>query len=93
MSGITTHVLDQTTGGPAQGVVVVLERKTHRSGWERLAESSTDADGRVEDLLREDEAFLSGHYRVTFETGPYFLAREIESFYPQVTVVFTVKKV
>ena len=91
MSGITTHVLDQTSGTPAAGVAVVLERKTHTSGWQRMSEELTDADGRVKGLIPTSEVFLPGHYRMTFETGSYFLVRGIESFHPQVTVAFTVK--
>lgn len=91
MSGISTHVLDQTLGKPAGGVTVVLERKTHSAGWQRVGESFTDADGRARDLLPAGEVFLAGHYRLTFETGSYFLLRGLDSFYPQVTIAFTVK--
>lgn len=91
MSGITTHVLDLSLGKPAAGVGVVLERKTHSAGWQRMGESLTDPDGRVNALLRAGEVFLPGHYRLIFETGPYFLLRSAESFYPQVTIAFTVK--
>lgn len=91
MSGITTHILDQTIGKPAAGVSVVLERKTHSAGWQRLGESLTNTDGRVTALLPAGEAFLPGHYRLIFETGPYFLLRRLESFYPQITIAFTVK--
>ncbi len=91
MSGITTHILDQTIGRPAAGVAVVLERKSHSAGWQRLAEAMTDADGRVNEMLPRGEVFLPGHYRLIFETGPYFLLRQIETFYPQITLAFTVK--
>ena len=91
MSGITTHILDQTIGKPAPGVAVVLERKTHTAGWQPLGESLTDIDGRVNGLLPAGEVFLPGHYRIIFETGPYFLMRQLESFYPQITIAFTVK--
>jgi 5-hydroxyisourate hydrolase len=91
MSGITTHILDLTTGTPGAGIAVILERKTHSAGWQRLGESFTDIDGRVTALLPAGEVFLSGHYRLIFETGAYFLLRGIEPFYPHVIVAFTVK--
>lgn len=91
MSGITTHVLDVTLGRPAAGVAVVLERKTHSAGWQRLGESMTDTDGRATGLVPAGEAFLPGHYRLTFETGSYFLLRETEAFFPKVIIGFSVK--
>ena len=91
MSAITTHILDTTSGRPGAGIPVVLERKTHTSGWQSIAEGITDIDGRVNDLLSATEAFLPGHYRLIFDTGAYFAMKNLECFFPQVTVGFVVK--
>src|SRR5262245_61984197 len=91
MSAITTHVLDTSSGTPAAGVSVVLEHRTHTSGWQREAEGVTDSDGRIKDLLTAGHVFAPGHYRLTYDVGPYFLTREIESFFPQIVVSFVVK--
>jgi 5-hydroxyisourate hydrolase len=91
MSAITTHILDTTTGLPGAGIPVVLERKTHTSGWQAIAEGITDIDGRLKDLLSPTEAFLPGHYRLIFDTGAYFAMRSIECFFPLITVGFVVK--
>ena len=91
MSAITTHILDVSLGLPGVGIPVTLERKTHTAGWQTIAEGMTDTDGRVNDLLSIKEAFLPGHYRLVFETGPYFLLRNVECFFPQVTVSFVVR--
>ncbi len=91
MSAITTHILDTTTGRPGSGISVVLERKTHTSGWQPMAEGISDIDGRINDLLSTKEAFLPGHYRFIFEIGPYFLLQGIDCFFPQITVSFVVK--
>src|SRR5262245_39622448 len=91
MSAITTHILDTTTGLPGAGIPVVLERKTHASGWQSIAEGITDIDGRVKDLLSATEAFLPGHYRLTFDTGAYFAMRGTDGFFPLVTIGFVVK--
>ena|SRR5436190_17048626 len=91
MSAITTHILDTTSGKPGAGIPVVLERKTHTSGWQTVADGITDIDGRVNDLLPTTEAFLPGHYRLTFDTGGYFAMRTMECFFPLVTVGFAVK--
>jgi 5-hydroxyisourate hydrolase len=90
-SPITTHVLDVSTGRPAAGIAVVLERKTHTVGWQSIADGITNIDGRINDLIHSNEAFLPGHYRLIFETGPYFLVHDREGFFPQVTISFAVK--
>ncbi len=91
MSAITTHVLDTTLGRPGAGIPVMLERKTQSAGWEAIAEAMTDIDGRINDLLAAGEVFLPGDYRLVFETGPYFQTRQIECFFPQVTIGFVIK--
>jgi len=91
MSAITTHILDITSGLPGAGIAVVLERKTDMSGWQAIGEGVADADGRVGDLLSPEEAFLTGQYRLIFDTGAYFALRNAEDFFPQVTISFVVK--
>lgn len=91
MSGITTYILDTTSGRPGAGIPAVLERKTHSAGWQAIAEGITDVDGRINDLLEPKDVFLPGHYRLIFEIGPYFLLKSIECFFPQITISFAVK--
>ena len=93
MSAITTHVLDTMTGLPGTGISVVLERKTHSSGWQVIAEGMTNDDGRANDLMAATDEFETGHYRLTFETGVYFASKNIECFFPQVIVSFVVRDV
>lgn len=90
MSAITTHILDISTGVPASGVAVSLERQT-ADGWEIIGKGATDDDGRLKNLLNSDAVLQTGNYRLTFDTGNYFAQKHIESFYPQVTVAFTVR--
>ena len=90
MSAITTHILDVSTGFPARGVPVVLERQTE-TGWEIVGKGETDDDGRLRDLLDSDADLQAGNYRLTFDTGAYFQKQQIEGFYPQVTVAFIVR--
>ena len=91
MSAITTHILDTVSGLPGAGIPVILERKTHSSGWQVIAEGITDFDGRANDLMSPNEVFLPGHYRLIFDTGAYFAMKDIECFFPQVTVSFVVR--
>ncbi|MFQ5724486.1 MAG: hydroxyisourate hydrolase [Terriglobia bacterium] len=91
MSGITTHVLDTARGRPAQGVPVALEVEEAGGEWKAVGRGVTDGDGRVKQLLPEGSALSAGTYRLRFDTQAYFAAQKLESFYPQVTVVFTVR--
>ncbi|HEV8628956.1 MAG TPA: hydroxyisourate hydrolase [Thermoanaerobaculia bacterium] len=90
MSGISTHVLDTSTGRPAAGVAVRLELE-HGAERRELARATTDVDGRVPQLLPAGTPLAAATYRLTFDTGAYFGVRGAPAFYPQVMVVFTVR--
>jgi 5-hydroxyisourate hydrolase len=87
---LSTHVLDATTGRPAAGVQVRLERVGDH-GWVPVSQGQTDGDGRLR--LAGDGGsteFEPGIYRITFATGSYFSARGAASFYPEVTITFEI---
>ncbi len=88
---ISTHVLDTTTGRPAAGVGVVLERQGAGGELQHVSRARTDADGRVRELVPGAVDLDTGTYRLTFETGAYFETLEIEGFYPRVSVLFMVR--
>ena len=68
---LSTHVLDTERGRPAAGVRVELYR-----GGDRLAEQSTDDDGRIADLAPDLEP---GVYRLVFHPpSPFFRRVELE---------------
>ncbi len=91
MSPITTHVLDTTKGRPANGVSVVLEFRSAGNNWKLLGRGKTDADGRLSSLLPAGSRLEKGTYRLTFEVSAYFRAQNVESFYPEVSMVFAVR--
>jgi 5-hydroxyisourate hydrolase len=84
VSYISAHVLDAAAGLPAAGVRVRLAE----ADGTPLAESVTDADGRVADL--GPEHLVPGVYQVTFGSGDYFGRRGAHCFHPSVSVLFTV---
>jgi 5-hydroxyisourate hydrolase len=90
MSAITTHVLDTSRGRPAGGVLAVLEA-SEGGRYRELGRGTTDADGRLKGLLPAGERPPAGTYRLTFDTGAYFAALAVESFYPTVSIVFEVR--
>jgi 5-hydroxyisourate hydrolase len=91
----STHVLDATTGRPAAGIRIRLDRSLAGGGWALTAEGQADADGRLRLPNDLDPSGLEpgglepGVYRVTFGTGAYFAARGSASFYPEVAVTFS----
>lgn len=89
MKSVSTHVLDIHRGRPAEGVPVVLDRK-EGTGFTRVREAKTDADGRVKELVPEGQ-LTAGVYRITFDTGAYFEAQQVEGFYPEASIVFQVR--
>ena len=90
MSAITTHVLDTAIGKPAAGVPVRLELRSEDGSWEPRGHGVTDADGRLKDLLKNTPLSL-GTYRISFDTYAYFSKRNVEHFYPEVSIVFVVQ--
>ena len=86
---VTTHVLDTSSGRPASGVEVRLETRDGE-GWRELGSGRTDADGRARELLGQGH-LEPGIFRLRFATGEYFRALGVESFHPEVAVVFRVK--
>jgi 5-hydroxyisourate hydrolase len=83
---ITTHVLDLATGSPASGLEVVLERQV-TGGWEEVARSRTDGDGRAGEL---GSAQAPGRFRLRFDTAGYLGE---DAFFPEVVVQFAVQAV
>ena len=90
MQRISTHILDIARGAPAESVAIRLERQEPK-GWRLLMSAQTDADGRCPQLLPQEEPLLAGTYLMSFDTGAYFRARQLEGLYPFVEITFTVR--
>ncbi|KAK2461550.1 hypothetical protein APHAL10511_006013 [Amanita phalloides] len=99
-SPITCHVLDSSTGKPAEGVLILLqflEESGEVGGtdiFHPLARGVTNGDGRCLDLLpaagsleaqEQKTDLVSGKtYKIIFRTKEYFQRTERDSFYPWV---------
>ncbi len=90
MSTITTHVLDTSLGRPAAGLAVALSVQGSDGSWKELGRGMTDSDGRARDLFSGDGGLQPGIYRLSFETGSYFRARNLATFFPRVEITFAV---
>ena len=89
MSQITTHILDTTKGKPAEGVRISLYQGQNDE-WKELSWGMTDADGRLKDLLKNDDPLQRGIYKLRFETKDYFDKNQVQTFYPFVEITFDV---
>jgi 5-hydroxyisourate hydrolase len=85
---VSTHVLDTQRGRPAAAVPVRLDAYVD-DAWRPLAEGATDGDGRW-GAPEGTVAPGPGTYRLRFGTGPYFAALDAPTFYPEVSVIFTI---
>lgn len=84
MTGLSTHVLDAVSGSPAVGMAVSLQ---DAAGGE-VAAGVTDSDGRIGQV--NTDPLVPGIYHLVFDTGEWFSDNDIDGFYPEVDICFTV---
>ena len=70
MAGLTTHILDTAHGQPAAGVRVRVFAVDE--GRRRVAEATTNEDGRTDSPLLGADALKTGCYELEFDIGDYF---------------------
>jgi len=101
-SPITCHVLDSSTGKPAQDIQVLLllgtvsePSFTTGNSWIEIGTSTTNADGRCLDLIADApgarDALRPGTYQIVFKTKEYFEKTGRKSFYPFVQITFSIE--
>ncbi|MEJ0023368.1 MAG: hydroxyisourate hydrolase [Alphaproteobacteria bacterium] len=85
MSGLSTHVLDQTIGKPGAGVKV----QAYRDGA-LITTAVTNEDGRCTELHGQG-ALAPGRYRLVFAIGAYFAKSGVSTpFFDDVAIDFTI---
>jgi hydroxyisourate hydrolase len=72
LAGLTTHVLDVTRGGPAEGVRVELHEFAPGGGRTLVADVLTNADGRTDAPLIGARDARVGRFELVFHAGDYF---------------------
>ena len=70
MGALTTHILDTSAGKPGNGIRIDL----YRIDGERklLITNVSNEDGRCDQPLLREEAFVNGVYEIIFHAGEYF---------------------
>ncbi len=90
MTGLTTHVLDTSTGKPAQAVLYRLFRLDN--GRLELLSGHTNPDGRCPAPLLDKESMQAGRYELIFHVADYFRQQGVEltdpPFLDQVAIRF-----
>lgn len=89
-SSITTHVLDTALGKPAGGISVALEVQQTDGVWSERGRGVTDSDGRIAELFPGDSQLALGTYRLTFFVADYFRGMSMVSFYPKISIEFSI---
>ena len=69
MGRLTTHVLDIANGCPGAGMRIDLFRPGQHDA---ISSHLTNADGRCDEPLLENETFTAGEYELVFHAGEYF---------------------
>ena len=83
MNTLSTHILDISTGKPAQGVAVNLLR-----GGQSIASGITDEKGRIASLA--PGKLTAGRYRLVAETGEWFAANGRETIFSCAQIDFAI---
>jgi 5-hydroxyisourate hydrolase len=85
MSVVTTHVLNIAAGEPARGVPVILKfRKASSESWRIVGQGITDAAGRLNNLMPQDQMAQSGQYCLSFDVA------SCSHFFPEISVCFVI---
>jgi hydroxyisourate hydrolase len=72
LAGLTTHVLDVTSGRTADGVRVQLYELTGGSDRKLVVDVMTNADGRTDRPLMSASEARAGQFELIFHAGDYF---------------------
>lgn len=78
MGYLTTHILDNTRGVAASGVIIELYKLADDGTRNWVAKTISNTDGRCDAPLLEGDAFLAGCYELAFSVGDYFAAQGVE---------------
>ncbi|KTR98447.1 hydroxyisourate hydrolase (plasmid) [Pantoea dispersa] len=84
---LSVHVLNLQTGVPTAGIEVELDKKQGEE-WVKLAQGTTNEQGRIPALYPAGQKAQTGIYRVIFKTGDYYKKNAQPTFFPEIPVMF-----
>lgn len=87
---LSTHILDISKGAPAPNVDIWLYKLgSDGKTWQLVSKGVTDKNGRIANFLPGNNN--DGTYKLQFFTYNYFKSQNLESIYPYVDLVFSIK--
>jgi 5-hydroxyisourate hydrolase len=93
MAGITTHVLDASTGKPGAGMRIDFSVR-EGNGYTLVKTVHTNADGRTDQMILSPDATKVGQYELLFHVDEYFAQKGVNfpdiPFIEKVPVRFSV---
>jgi len=93
MAGITTHVLDASTGKPGAGMRIDFSVR-EGNGYKLVKTVHTNADGRTDQMILSPDATKVGQYELLFHVDEYFAQKGVNlpdiPFIDKVPVRFSV---
>ena len=90
MRKLTTHVLDNSRGIPAAGIVIQLFEVVDNQR-QLILSTKTNADGRCDAPLLSGDNFKVGVYELDFHAGDYFIAQGVSVPQPAFVDVVTLR--
>ena len=90
MGRLTTHVLDTALGRPGAGMRIDLFRLDQGARL-ALGQYTSNADGRCDQPLLADAAFVVGRYELDFHVGDYFAGLGLAGSEPRFLDVVTLR--
>lgn len=97
MAGLTTHVLDLTSGKPAEGLNVSLFKKDSQNAKNLVGNFVTNSDGRISKPLLNEKEIMAGWYELIFFVGEYLKAfhkmKEEDLFLDNIPILFQITNI
>ena len=93
MIGLTTHVLDLTSGKPADAVEISFYM-TQSDRKELIANFLTNSDGRLDKPIFDQSDIRAGWYEMVFHVGKYLMVKHkmkvADLFFDNISVSFQI---
>lgn len=86
--GISTHILDLSSGVGGKDVPATLEMQNEKGIWTQVATGVTDSNGRIKSF-GESFKIRVGKYKLIFDMTKYAGSKP-DPFFPEISVVFRV---
>ena len=93
MTGLTTHVLDLTSGKPARDLEISFY-KTDSDSRDLLSNFVTNSDGRLDKPIFDQSNIRAGWYEMVFHAGEYLVVKhnmkEVDLFFDNISISFQI---